>query len=97
MDDHAYYVPVGNSTETGLIKFLQDAQIPVHEVIKEKLGRIETQIPFSTSEKKMITAVRFPQNEDIVRVYVKGAPEYIVNKCVRTYNEEGKQILMSND
>jgi len=40
MDDKAYYVPVGNGTEVGLIKFLQDAEIPVHDNIKEKLGNI---------------------------------------------------------
>lgn len=34
MDDKAYYVPVGNGTEVGLIKFLQDAEIPVHDQIK---------------------------------------------------------------
>jgi hypothetical protein len=34
MNDDAFYEPVGNGTEVGLIKFLQDAEIPVHEVIK---------------------------------------------------------------
>jgi hypothetical protein len=34
MDDKAYYVPVGNSTEVGLLKFLQDAEIPIHDLIK---------------------------------------------------------------
>lgn len=41
MSDKAFYVPVGNGTEVGLIKFLQEAEIPVHEVIKRKLGRVE--------------------------------------------------------
>jgi hypothetical protein len=40
MDEQALYVPVGNGTEVGLIKFLQDAEIPVHEIIKRKIGRI---------------------------------------------------------
>jgi hypothetical protein len=29
MDDTTY-VPVGNGTEVGLLKFLQDADIPIH-------------------------------------------------------------------
>jgi magnesium-transporting ATPase (P-type) len=32
MDDTTY-VPVGNSTEVSLLKFLQDAEIPVHLLI----------------------------------------------------------------
>jgi P-type Ca2+ transporter type 2B len=52
MDDKGYYVPVGNGTEVGLIKFLQDAEIPVHEGIKRPFGRIETEIPFSTLRKR---------------------------------------------
>ena len=40
MDDKALYVPVGNGTEVGLIKFLQDAEVPVHEIIKRKIGQI---------------------------------------------------------
>jgi delta 1-pyrroline-5-carboxylate dehydrogenase len=60
MDDKAYYVPVGNGTETSFIKFLQDAELPVHELILKKLGRIETVVPFSTIRKRSLTAVRHP-------------------------------------
>jgi Ca2+ transporting ATPase len=38
MDEKALYQPVGSGTEVGLIKFLQDAEIPVHEIIKRKLS-----------------------------------------------------------
>ncbi len=38
MNDKAMYIPVGNGTEVGLIMFLQDAEVPVHEIIKRKLG-----------------------------------------------------------
>ena len=37
-----------------------------------------------------MTAVRHPENENLVRVYVKGAPEIIVSKCSRTLDVEGK-------
>lgn len=40
MNDKAFYVPVGNSTDRCMINFLQDAEVPVHEAIKEKIGRI---------------------------------------------------------
>lgn len=97
MNDEAYYVPVGNGTEVGLIKFLQDAEIPVHDLIKKKLGRIEAVIPFSTIRKRSIAAVRHPDVEDLIRVYIKGAPEIIVSKCSRTYDVDGKVIPMSDN
>ena len=97
MDDKAYYIPVGNGTEVGLLKFLQDAEIPIHDLILKKLGRIEAVIPFSTIRKRSITAVRHPDKEDLVRIYIKGAPELIVNKCTRTYDVDGKSIPMSNE
>jgi hypothetical protein len=40
MDDKAFYVPVGNPTEVGFLKFLQDAEIPIHDDIKQKIGRV---------------------------------------------------------
>jgi hypothetical protein len=30
MDEEAFYTPVGNGTECGLVKFLQNNEIPVH-------------------------------------------------------------------
>lgn len=96
MNDKAFYEPVGNGTEVGLIKFLQDAEIPVHDLIKRKLGRIETVIPFSTIRKRMLTAVRHPDHDDFVRVYIKGAPEVIVAKCSRTFHVDGKVIPMED-
>lgn len=36
--DTTTYVPVGNGTDVGLLKFLQDADIPVHILIQKKLG-----------------------------------------------------------
>jgi magnesium-transporting ATPase (P-type) len=97
MDDKAFYIPVGNGTEVGFVRFLQDAEIPVHELIRKKLGHIEAVVPFSTLRKRSVTAVRLPDMEDTVRVYVKGAPEYVVNKCIRTFKEDGKKQPMSDE
>ena len=33
MTKNSFYVPVGNGTEVSLIKWLQDAEIPVHDVM----------------------------------------------------------------
>jgi magnesium-transporting ATPase (P-type) len=97
MADDAKYVAVGNGTEVGLVKFLQDAEIPVHEIIKKKINKIEAIIPFSSIRKRSVVAVRHPDLEDTVRVYVKGAPEYIVHKCTRTFGVDGKKTSMTDD
>jgi len=54
-------------------------------------------IPFSTIRKRQVTAVRLPEQEDTVRIYVKGAPELIVSKCVRTYDIAGKKAPMTDE
>lgn len=97
MDDKAYYVPVGNGTEVALLKFLQDAELPIHDLIKKKIGKIEAVVPFSSIRKRSVTAVRHPDNDDMIRIYIKGAPEFIVHKCTRTYDVDGKTIPMSNE
>lgn len=69
----------------------------MHEVIKEKLGHIEAIVPFSTIRKRSIVAVRHPDMEDIVRIYIKGAPEYIIHKCDKTFGVDGNKQPMSDD
>jgi magnesium-transporting ATPase (P-type) len=97
MDDEAFYVPVGNGTDVGMIKFLQDADVPVHEIIKKKFGRIETIIPLSPIRKRQVIAVRHPDMDDIVRIYVKGAPEYIIDRCKKTHQVDGSRNFMPSD
>jgi magnesium-transporting ATPase (P-type) len=60
MADNALYIPVGNGTEVGLVKFLQDAEVPVHEIIPRKLNKIVAQIPFSSDRKRSVVAMRHP-------------------------------------
>ena len=96
MNDQAQYCPVGNGTEVGLIKFLQDAEVPVHDIIKRKLGSILTTIPFSPIRKRSVVAMRLPESET-VRVYVKGGPEYVLNKCVKTFEIDGSKTHMTDE
>ena len=36
MSKNSFYVPVGNGTEVSIIKWLQAAEIPVHEIMQQK-------------------------------------------------------------
>jgi hypothetical protein len=38
--EEGHYVPKGNCTEQGLIRFLMDVNVPAYEVIREKEGKI---------------------------------------------------------
>lgn len=89
MNDDAFYVPVGNSTEVSMFKFLQDAEIPVHEIIRRKEGQVLYEDAFSTIKKKSLVAMRHPDHEGIVRVYLKGAPEIVINKCTHFFGPTG--------
>lgn len=79
--DTTTYVPVGNGTEVGLLKFLQNADIPVHILIQKKLGNIRMICPFSSEKKRSIVALSSPDRPGRVCVYLKGAPEIIINHC----------------
>jgi len=76
--DATTYVPVGNGTEVGLLKFLQNADIPVHLLIQRKLGRIRMISPYTSERKRSIVALDSPDRQGRVCVYIKGAPEIVI-------------------
>ena len=94
MTENSFYMPVGNGTEVSLLKWLQKAEIPIHEVMNSKqdkeTGRsnVLAHVPFNSKLKRSIIAVKHPSLEDTVRIYVKGAPEIVVSACRNTYDKE---------
>ena len=47
MTRDALYEPLGNGTEVSLFRWLQSADIPVHDLIKNK-GKVVLHVPFDT-------------------------------------------------
>jgi magnesium-transporting ATPase (P-type) len=41
--------------------------------------------------------MQHPDFEETVRVYVKGAPEYVLSKCTKTFSIKGEIIPMSDE
>lgn len=82
MDDFNY-IPVGNPTETALLRFLQDADIPIHLLIKKKYGKIRAALPFSSTKKRSVTVVQHPSDSNLIRIYLKGAPEVVQELCTQ--------------
>lgn len=85
MSDDAMYIPTGNGTEVGLLKFLFDNDFHVEELYinKERNTIMETNIPFGPIRKRQVVAVRPTRDAEYVRVIVKGAPEYVIPMCTR--------------
>ena len=50
----------------------------------------------SPIRKRMVTAVKHPEMEGVIRVYVKGAPEYLLPKCTRTFIENGSRDKLTS-
>lgn len=96
MDNKAYYQPIGNNTEVALLKFLQAADIPVHDFIKDKIGFVEYQIAFSTIRKNSAIAIKYPEH-DLVRIFVKGAPEQLIYNCTSTYDFDGEVTHLNEE
>lgn len=89
MSDDARYEPDGNATECGLIRFLQMNEYPVHNLVKKKGKRVLAIIPFDSIRKRELFAIRHPDNDDKVRIYLKGAPEKVFDLCSYEINKEG--------
>ena len=81
MTKNSFYVPVGQGTEVSLIKWLQDAEIPIHEKMAMKDGRVLAHVPFDSNLKKSIIVIEHPELEQTVRIFVKGAPEVVIESC----------------
>jgi magnesium-transporting ATPase (P-type) len=78
----------GDASETGLIKFCQPIldieatrkQDPVFKYSKEDGKEVECLIPFSSDIKFNLAIRKSSKNGNLV-VYMKGAPERIINRC----------------
>lgn len=95
--DTTTYVPVGTGTEVGFLRFLQDAEVPVHLLIQRKLGKIVASSPFSPARKRSAIALAHPDRTDKVAIYVKGAPEVIGNMCQSQIGQGGEIIELSDE
>lgn len=67
---------IGNPTEGALLLWLSDRGEDIQKI--RSAFEIVGQLPFSTERKYMATAVRVG---DCVKVYVKGAPEIVMDMC----------------
>ncbi len=87
----------GNATECGLINYFLESSIDVDNLISNKssTGFQVFEIPFD-SNRKMATSVVLHNGTRRHRVFVKGAPEFVIKKCSHVLAREGN-IAFSDD
>lgn len=97
--NETYYIPVGDATDTCMINFLQDAEIPVHLVVQRRNGRILVQRGFKKDYRTHVTAVQNFSDPELVDIYLKGAPEEVIDMCRGEYlgelNEDEVTLAIS--
>ena len=85
---------MGNSTEQGLIRFIMDKTINYNLILTKQNQMTSDQflrasIPFDSKYKMSFAAIHI-HSQGIVRIFGKGAPEYLIGHCTTVLNEEGK-------
>ena len=86
----------GNVTEVGLVKYLTQSKVNTERMIDQReKNDIIFKIPFNSKRKRATTVIRHPSQAGKVRVFVKGAPEIIIEKCVSYLSQRGEPTEMS--
>ena len=76
-------------TEVGLIKYLTESGCPTKDQIKIRdADKPVFTIPFSSARKRATNVVSL-DNGNKIRVFCKGAPEIVIEKCVNYVGKNG--------
>jgi magnesium-transporting ATPase (P-type) len=99
MSEDALYIPNGNGTEVAMLKFLQDNDVAIQDLMTERNRRAEFEccIPFNPNRKRMATVYRPFNGCNYVRIVVKGAPEYVIKYCNKKLSEDGTAYDLSEE
>lgn len=92
-DVKSMYVPNGQGLEVGMINFLIDNEVDVQrEFINRNIYQPALiKLPFDQKLKRK-TVVRYIQDPNQVRIYTKGAPEYLLPLCSNSFGDKLSQL-----
>lgn len=77
-------VTTGNVTEVGLINYLVGCGVDAKEKIKHRDAKENEplfKIPFNSDRKRATIAFWKDSSKQAVRIYCKGAPDFVISKC----------------
>ena len=60
-------------------------------------NEIVFKLPFNSRRKRSTMVIKHPLKAGMVRVFVKGAPEIIIEKCTKYIGQRGEQVTMTAD
>ena len=84
------YEPKGQALEVGMIEFLMDNDEDVQNIFinRNRATPKIVQLPFDQDLKRKVVVrqINGEENRELVRVYIKGAPEEVVPLCTETLN-----------
>jgi magnesium-transporting ATPase (P-type) len=72
-------------------------KVPVQKYLLEKPAHILTLIPFNSGRKRACTVIRHPSDQNLVRVFSKGAPEIVLKYVTSYFNKEGEVVEMTRE
>lgn len=65
--------------------------------LEDGSDRIVASIPFNSKRKKASTAIILPGNEQYVRIFVKGAPDFMLDICSNYLGQNGNSYHLSHE
>ena len=80
-----------------MINFLMENEKDVQSMFKHRNQYTPklVQLPFDQNLKRKVTVRSIENNESQVRLYIKGAPEYVIKLCNFTYGKNGPKTTFS--
>jgi Ca2+ transporting ATPase len=73
-----------------------DNGVDAQAMLRSKEDRIVEVIPFNSARKKATAAIRHPSDPNLVRVFTKGAPDYVLPVCNRYFDAAGNVVPLDN-
>jgi magnesium-transporting ATPase (P-type) len=88
------YAAKGNCTEQGLIRFIMDKTRNNDLILTRQNQRTSDQflrasIPFDSKYKMSFAAIHI-HSQGFVRIFGKGAPDFLIGHCTTVLNEKGE-------
>ena len=93
---HLKYETRGNVTECALLNFFLKQNNDVYQELKKKDDFILQSIPFNSKRKRASTVMTSTDDSSRVRVYLKGAPEIVLDYCSKIKGKSGEDENLSD-
>lgn len=98
-DEDCRYEPKGQALEVGLVQFLMDNEEDVQSIFinRNRFAPKVVQLPFDQDLKRKVVVRSVQGSPELVRIYVKGAPEVVIPACSQTLNHQVKPTAFPHE